>query len=65
MSDEKDPGIKGKKLSKSGIDGMDPQQKRLLERYYDLQIAWIRTGSDEDKAAYRKISDQYKAQYDR
>lgn len=60
-----DPGTGGKKLSKSDDSEKRAQENRLLEKYIDAQIEWIRTGSVEAKERYRMLSREYKAQYDR
>ena len=59
-----EPGTGGKKLSKSDDSEKRAQENRLLEKYLDAQIAWIREGTEESLLAYRKVSDEYKRQYD-
>ena len=55
----------GKKLSKSDNSAAVEQEHRLLNKYYDMQIAWLREPNDATLEAYRKVSDEYKKQYDK
>ena len=65
MSEEKDPGIKGKKLSKSNVDWRDTEQSRMLSKYYDRQIAWLKDPTYDNLIAYRNIGNEYKRLYDK
>ena len=59
-----DPGSKGKKLSKSNDDEKLEQRNRLANKYFDAQITWIQTGTEESWDKYKKISEEFKRQYD-
>lgn len=63
MSDN-DPGVKGKKLSKSDSDVARQQENNLLNKYWDAQIAWLNDPTEENKDRYRMLARQYNAQYD-
>lgn len=59
-----DPGVKGKKLSKSDDSEKLLQRNRLFDKYLDAQILWIREGTEESWDKYKKVSEEFKRQYD-
>lgn len=60
MSESKDPGIKGKKLSKSDDDTLERRNKSY-EKVLDLQIAFIRARQDGLFDAIDERRDRWKA----
>ena len=60
-----DFGPSGKKLSKSDDSAAREQEYRLLIKYYTVQGIWIREPSEETWEAYKKVSEEYKRQYDK
>jgi hypothetical protein len=57
-----DPGIKGKKLSKSSDDTLE-RRNRSMEKVLDAMIAWARSRTEEDLAAWEKRSLEHERQF--
>lgn len=62
--DANDPGVGGKKLSKSSDGGFEIW-KGMMSKYYDRQIAWIKDPTYDNLIAYRHIGDEIKRLYER
>lgn len=57
-----DPGVRGKKLSKSSDDALE-RRNRSMDKVLDAMIAWCRSGSAEDAEAWEKRSLEHERQF--
>lgn len=68
MSTETDPGVRGKKLSKSSDDTLE-RRNQSMEKVLDTMIAWVRSvqsgaeDQDERLAAWEKRSLEHGRQF--